>query len=98
MELQSDEGSRLADAIEARAAADMYAAAPASLEIRTEVVGGATVLLAPRVPVSYFNRAIGLGVDEPASESSLDEIIAKFTAARVADYWLHLNPTARPRE
>jgi len=66
MELQSDEGSRLADAIEARAAADMYAAVPAALEIRTEVVGGATVLLAPRVPVSYFNRAIGLaapGVD-----------------------------------
>jgi len=98
MELQSDEGSRLADAIEARAAADMYAAAPAALEIRTEVVGGATVLLAPRIPVSYFNRAIGLGVDEPASESSLDEIIAKFASARVADYWLHLNPIARPRE
>ena len=55
MKFQSDDGSRLADAIEARASADMYAAAPAALGIRTEVVGGATVLLAPQIPVSYFS-------------------------------------------
>jgi len=98
MNLQSDEGCRFGDAIEARAAADLYAAAPAALEVRAEVAGSATVLLAPRVPVSYFNRVIGLGVHAPADESLLDEVIRRFTAANVADYWLHLNPVAQPPE
>jgi GNAT superfamily N-acetyltransferase len=96
--LASDEGRRLCDSIEARAMADMYAAAPAALGLRAETVAGATLLLAPRIPVSYFNRAIGLGVFEPATEASLDAIIARFAAAGAADYWLHLNPIARPAQ
>ena len=98
MNLVSDEGRRLGDSIEARAIADMYAAAPAALGLRVETVAGATLLLAPRIPVSYFNRAIGLGVFEPATEASLDAIIERFKVAGAADYWLHLNPIAKPAQ
>ena len=98
MKLDSDEGRRLADSIEARAMAEIYAAAPQALDCRVETIAGATVLLAPRVPVSYFNRVIGLGVLEPATETTLDAIVERFRAARVADYWLHLNPAARPEQ
>jgi len=96
LKLDSDEGRRLADSIEARASADIYAASPQALDCRVEAIAGATLLLAPRVPVSYFNRVIGLGVFEPATETALDAIVERFRAARVADYWLHLNPVARP--
>ena len=78
--------------------ADMYAAAPAALGLSVETIAGTTLLLAPRVPVSYFNRAIGLGVFEPATEASLDAIIERFKAADAADYWLHLNPIAKPAQ
>jgi len=78
--------------------ADMYAAAPASLGLRVETVAGATLLLAPRIPVSYFNRAIGLGTFEPATEQCLDAIIERFNSAAVEHYWLHLSPAARPAQ
>jgi GNAT superfamily N-acetyltransferase len=89
---------RLADDIEAAASADMYAAADSSLGLRVEHVAGATVLLAPRIPVNYFNRAIGLGGHEPATERGLDTIIDLFRTAGVVDFWLHVGPGARPDE
>jgi GNAT superfamily N-acetyltransferase len=98
VKLDSNEGRRLADSIEARAMAEIYAAAPSALDCRVETIAGASVLLAPRVPASYFNRVIGLGVFEPATEIALDAIVERFRLARVADYWLHLNPAARPEQ
>jgi GNAT superfamily N-acetyltransferase len=96
VKLDSDEGRRLADSIEARATADMYAAAPRALDCRVEAIAGATLLLSPRIPASYFNRVIGLGVLEPATQAALDAVHDRFRAAGVAEYWLHLNPAARP--
>lgn len=98
MKLDSDEGRRLADSIEARAMADVYAAAPSAFELRTETVAGATLLLAPRIPASFFNRVIGFGVFEPATERALERILDRCGAARPRDFWLHLNPVARPAE
>lgn len=92
----ADERSSLADLIESRAMADMYAAAPPSLAFRSETIGGATLLIAPQLPVSYFNRVIGLGVAQPATEASLGAIIERFETAGVAEYWIHLSPAARP--
>jgi GNAT superfamily N-acetyltransferase len=96
VKLDTDEGRRLADSIEARAMADMYAAAPQALDCRVAAIAGATLLLAPRIPASYFNRVIGLGVFEPATEAALRAVDECFRAAGVAEYWLHLNPAARP--
>jgi GNAT superfamily N-acetyltransferase len=98
LSLASDEGRRLGDSIEAGAMADMYAAAPTALGLRVEILAGATLLLAPRIPVSYFNRAIGFGVFEPATEAGLDAIIERFRAAGAREYWLHVNPIAKPAQ
>jgi len=92
----ADERCRLADLIESRAMADMYSAAPPGLAFRSEIIDGATLLMAPRLPVAYFNRVIGLGVAQPATEASLGAIIERFENAEVAEYWIHLNPAARP--
>ena len=96
MDFSANGSERLADDIEAHAAADMYAAGPAALDLRTATAGGATVLLAPKIPVSYFNRVIGLGGHEPATENDVDAIGNLFRAAGIADYWIHLTPGARP--
>ena len=94
--LAADERIRIADLIEARAMADMYAAAPAALDLQSETIDGATLLIAPQLPVSYFNRAIGLGVARAATECSLAAIVERFESAGVAEYWIHLSPAASP--
>ena len=98
MDFTSHAAIRLADDIEAAASADLYAAAASTLGLRVEHVDGATVLLAPRIPVNYFNRVIGLGGHDRATERGLDTIIDLFRTAGVADFWLHVTPAARPTE
>jgi hypothetical protein len=87
---------RAADLIEASACEDLYAAGASMLGLSTRHVGGATALIAPRIPVSYFNRVIGLGLEQEATERDLDTIAAEFHAAGVRDYWVQLSPIARP--
>jgi GNAT superfamily N-acetyltransferase len=98
VKLDSDEGRRLADSIEARAMAEIYATAPPELDCRVEAIAGASLLIAPRVPASYFNRVIGLGVFESATEIALDAIVERFRVEHTPEFWLHLNPVARPEE
>jgi GNAT superfamily N-acetyltransferase len=94
------EAARAADAIEAAAYADLYAAAPpplaAGLGLAVHEVGGATVLVAARIPAPMFNRAIGLGWQQPATPASVETIAAHYRAAGVANWWLHWNPFATP--
>ena len=75
MSVSGVEAERLADLIEARACADLYAAAPAALQACSHAMAGATVLCLPTLPVSYFNRVVGLGNDQPATEADLDLVI-----------------------
>jgi hypothetical protein len=98
IELDNREAERLGDVIEARACADLYAAAPSSMNASAHEAGGVTVLCIPSLPVSYFNRVIGLGNESVASEADLDLIAAGFSAAGVAEYWIQVSPGARPVE
>lgn len=94
------EGARIADQAEAEAFRDMYAAAPDDFRrttgMRCVEAGGATVLLAPGIPITMFNRAIGLGLFRDARESDLDAVIATGREAGCRNSWIHLNPSARP--
>lgn len=88
---------RLAEAVEAAACVDMYAAAPPAQDLHVAHAGGATLLVAPRIPATYFNRAIGLGDGaEPAAAVDIGRIRAIYEHAGVADYWIHLTPAALP--
>ncbi|HWP12044.1 MAG TPA: GNAT family N-acetyltransferase [Ramlibacter sp.] len=90
----------IADEAEALAFADLYAAAPqplgSRLGLRVERVADATLLLAPGLPSSMFNRAIGLGLRQPASTPEVDNIAAAYRGAGCRDWWLHWNPHASP--
>lgn len=91
-----------ADAIEAAAFRDVYAAAPApfarSAGLAVEDLAGATLLLAPGIPDPMFNRASGLGFSRPAREADIDEIAARYRAAGSPKWWIHWNPLAAPAE
>lgn len=92
--------SRSVDVVEAAAFRDMCRAAPAGFRKATGLhsveVCGATLVLAPGLPTSMFNRAIGLGVVQDSSEADLDEVIGRFRAAGSTGFWIHVNPAARP--
>jgi hypothetical protein len=96
------EAVRLADELEAAAWADYVAAAPpaiaGALGLAAEEVGGATLLLAPAIPSSLFNRAIGLGVRRPATEADVDAIVERYRSAGCREAWIHLGPASAPAE
>lgn len=59
-------------------------------------VASAVVLAAAQVDVLYFNRVVGLGLSEPASEEALDEIIAQYRALGVPRFFIQVSPAAMP--
>ena len=96
MDFQGATAERNADAIEAAAFRDFYAAAPAALRLRVEDVAGAAVLIAPTLPVSFFNRVIGLGNASPATAGDIAAIRTLYADAGIADYIVHAVPSAEP--
>jgi hypothetical protein len=88
------------EAAEAHAWADMYAAAPAdwaaSVGLATCEMGGALVLSWAATGRRYFSRAIGLGVDKPASEAGIDEILDLYERAGIRMFLLQALPHCRP--
>lgn len=90
------------EAAEARAWADLYAAAPpefaAGAGIATRVVAGALVIQWAATGRRYFSRVIGLGVVEPATEAAVDDILVAYADAGVDMFLLQSLPHCRPRE
>ncbi|HEY3156425.1 MAG TPA: GNAT family N-acetyltransferase [Candidatus Eisenbacteria bacterium] len=64
--------------------------------MRAERVGSVDVLMMTAADILMFNRAAGLGVETPATEGQLDEVIARFHAARVPRFFIDVSPAARP--
>jgi hypothetical protein len=98
--MTSREAAALADHVEARAYAGLFAAAPdalrARLGLRVERLAGATALIAPGLPTTMFNRVIGLGLDDAATPGSVAQLRTLFRDAGVKAWWLHWNPDAQP--
>ena len=83
---------------EAEACADMQVAAAVSLGTRVERIGSAIALVASQIPIMLFNRVIGLGLREPATEAMLDNVVAIYREAGVTRYAVQISPAARPVE
>lgn len=77
---------------------DLYAAAPAELGARVEQIGGATCFVLPAAPRSaMFNRALGLGLERPATVEDVDAVDAFFGDAGV-EWCAAVTPQAEPPE
>ncbi len=87
---------------EANAWHDIFAGAPRDLAervgLRAERLGSAVLLAMPGVPHPWFNRVIGLGVGEPATEELVDRALSIYEQAGVASFWLAVSPTAQPAQ
>ena len=90
------------EAAEARAWADLYAAAPADwatdVGLATRKVAGALMLQWAATGRRYFSRVIGLGVAEPARPLAIDEILAGYDDAGISMFLLQSLPHCRPGE
>jgi Acetyltransferase (GNAT) domain len=92
----------IADEIEAAAYADLFEAAPPAIKTALGLtvgrIAGMTLLIASGVPVTIFNRAMGLGLEQSARESDLEAVIATYQQAGVRTWWLHWSPFAQPAQ
>lgn len=61
-------------------------------------LGGAALIAAGGFDVLAFNRVVGLGLAEPASEDAIDEVVDFFRRAGASRFFVPLSPCARPAE
>src|SRR5438094_125841 len=96
------ETARLIEAAEARAWADLYAAAPADFAERAglgyEEIAGALVLRWAATGRRYFSRTVGLGVLEPATPEAVDRILEIFRDTDITMFLLQSLPHCQPAE
>ena len=90
----------LVEFAEAEGWADLFLSAPAALAgefgIRAERLGSAIVLVAAGLDYLVFNRVIGLGMKEPATELVLDKIVEVYDEVGVQNFAVQLSPSAEP--
>lgn len=102
LSLSPYETAALADRAEALAWADFVAAAPESLRdqlgLRVEHVADATLLIAPGTPMTFFNRAIGLGMQREASAEDISAIAERFRRAGSPEWRLLWNALAQSQQ
>jgi GNAT superfamily N-acetyltransferase len=91
---------RATDLFEIEAWSALVAAAPAEFRSHTglevRAVGGATCVFAPGIPSTEFNRAVGLGLKEPATPADAEAVVSAFRRRGVAKAWVQLADDAVP--
>jgi GNAT superfamily N-acetyltransferase len=89
-----------ADRIEARAWADWFAAVPPGMRsefgMKSCGIADTTLLLAPRIPSTLFNRAIGLGMTRPATGEDLETVVKAFHGAGCPAFGVTWGPFSAP--
>jgi GNAT superfamily N-acetyltransferase len=96
------EWTQLSEQVERASMESIYGAAPESLKrqlgLELEEIGTVLVSISTADPSTLLNRAVGLGVDAPATPETIEAIAARFRELNVRRYYLHLHPDARPDE
>jgi hypothetical protein len=99
-ELTPEKNAALNEFGEAEAQANYYlcAASDFARATRLEVkrIGSVWVSMIPALDHTFFNRILGLGVGEPATEPMLDEAISILKEAGCNNYMAQLSPMAKP--
>lgn len=66
------------------------------LGIRRFDIGGAQTIVAAGIDVLAFNRVVGLGIEQSATEQQIDEIIAIYNDAGANRFFVQVSPYAKP--
>lgn len=94
--LNDRELARLVEYAEARPYADMVDAAPPELGAAVDHVGDAHVFTCRALPVILFNRVVGLGIETPATEQSIEACIDVFQRQAITNFAFQQSPQAQP--
>lgn len=98
--MDTEERVRQLERIEAEALAEFHRAAPATtraaMDLHLDEVDGALVSLAARGGNVVVNRAIGLGMTQPATMATLERIRKIYAEAEVRRYFVHASPVGLP--
>jgi hypothetical protein len=87
-----------AELAELEAFVDLYGAAPPGLGARVERIGSATCLaLTAASGSTMFNRALGLGLERPATEEDVEEVV-RFYRELDVEWCAAVAPQAEPAE
>ena len=90
------------EAAEARAWADLYAAAPAgwaaAAGLGAQELAGVLVLRWAATGRRYFSRSICLGVFEPSSRAAIEDVLDAYDRAGITMFLLQSLPHCRPAE
>lgn len=88
--------TRAAESVELRMNEAYWAVLPRALADKRKLalfrVGGAMVAITPHSTSLRRNRVNGLGVEEPAREEMVDEIVDLFRAMKVKRFSFHVSP------
>lgn len=80
----------------------LHAGAPnetrAQLGLEAKQIDGTLVSVATHDPSIMLNRAIGLGLQSPATATTIGAIAEYYVAAGIDRYFLHRHPEAKPDE
>jgi hypothetical protein len=60
-------------------------------------VGGATAPVFEKLPFPAFNRVIGLGLHQPATEAMIDELMGLYSGTGIS-YMICVSPAAQPAQ
>lgn len=92
----------LGEFVEACAWEDHYQAAPEYIRweqgLQTDHLASAVVLSQPFNSDPFYNRVLGLGLNEPAEEWMLDELLAFIWDTGTQNLIVHLTPQSQPPE
>lgn len=95
------EWNRALELPEAAAWADFYLAASDEAIHQNEIAlhrfGSAVASIAGRADVLTYNRVVGLGMDEPLDDGTIEAIIAAFADSGAKRFFVHLSPAAVDR-
>lgn len=100
--MNREEIARLVEFTEAYAWEDIFLSAPGhyrqELGLHIDRLGSGIVLSLPGVEDPFFNRVIGLGLQEPIVESMLDELLAFIHGVGSKFFMVNLSPYVQPQE
>ena len=98
--IDDGEVAQIVESAEINAYTDYYAAAPpevaAEYGLKVERVEEASLLLGPKLHSVLFNRALGLGLAAPTSETAVDAVVEAYRAAGSPSFAVQVSPLARP--
>ena len=99
-DLATQQAALLVESAETAAWANYYTCAPLEFAVQYGVAvqraGSACLTMMTGIDSWFFNRINGLGLEEPTTETMLDNAIAVLKSAGCKDYTIQLSPLAQP--